>query len=339
MKTAEAGACSGCLPAPLKPNHVGRSEIVAMSVDRDFNRKSRMTERMPFPLVRGKSLADACDPRLDLELPDYRLVAAPEGLAVLIPTTVFEGEGPVMARKRTVKEKNSTHSKDQQLSSAFLRLKSLVSQSEWTKSRTPYEDLDRSFEAVAAEPDGREDLANSLNAIPFLTGAMGTFFSAIAMAANAQWWQLPLPHRGPAARGWFIGRWLPTALVVDGPIIRFLKSPAFRRAGGQSVAQVRAARRFLQEKTVVNFRHALAHWSFTWQTRADGNYVVCHEPDGKCFSLHQEEADAIHIVTFAIVDVLYSRCLEHPRSEGVSSNPGAAPPTKGTAGGNASCAP
>lgn len=285
------------------------------------------TDQIPFPLVRGKSLADACDPRLDLELPDYRLVQAPEGLAVLIPTAMLDGEWPASVREQAALKEDPSQGKNEQLSSAFSRLNGLVSQSEWMKSSTPYEDLDRSFEAAGNDPDVREDISNAIATMPSLIGAVSTFFSAIAMAASAQWWRLPLPHRGVAARGWFIGRWLPTALVVDGPIIRFFQSPAFRRVGEQSVTQVRAARRFLQEKTVFNLRHALAHWSFEWQTRADGSHVVCHDPKGNHFSLHQQEADAIHIVTFAIVDVLYSRCLEHPRSQsdGVSPNPEATP--------------
>lgn len=272
-----------------------------------------VTKEVPFPLVHGKSLAKACRPPLDLELPDYRLVPAHEGLAVLIPTTMFEDETPLGIRNGSVLEGGADIDKDQQLASAFLRLKDLVSHSEWTASSTPYADLDGTFAAAASDPRVCEDLEQAVRSMPSLIGAVDAFFAAIAMAASAQWWRSPLIHRGATARGWFIGRWLPTALVVDGPVVRFLRSQAFRRLGDQSLQELRAVRRFLQEKTVVSFRHALAHWSFVWETHDDGNYVVCHDRAGKVIALHQQEADAVHIVTFAIIDVFYGRCLRRFR--------------------------
>jgi hypothetical protein len=54
-------------------------------------------------------------------------------------------------------------------------------------------------------------------------------FTSIAMSARADWQSAPISMRGVAARGWFLGRWIPTFLVLDGPILRFLTSEAFRR--------------------------------------------------------------------------------------------------------------
>jgi hypothetical protein len=274
-----------------------------------------MTWENPFPMVRGKQLADACVPPLDLDLPDYRLVPAPEGIVVLVPAALFCEGMADEGSPRTAGSKATPDllEKDSRLSAAFMRLKGLVSESRWTASLTPYGDLERSFAAAADNPNVTEDLTAAVLSMPSLVGVMETFFSAIAMAASAEWWRLPAVHQGAAARGWFIGRWLPTALVVDGPIVRFIRSKAFRRLEGENIQQVRAVRRFLGETAVVAFRHALAHWSFTWETRDDGSYVVCHGALGKPLILHQEQADAIHILTFAIVDVLFDRCLSGGR--------------------------
>jgi hypothetical protein len=306
-----------------------------------------MPQEDPFRLVHGKTLANACEPPLDLDLPDFRFVPVHEGIVVLVPVAMFKEEtlnehakGALVPKSKLAHlrswevdpddgadsrrprqevsgaahgpgEEAAEGDKDRQLASAFSRLKGMVGESPWTVSATPYQDLDRSFAAAAADPNVSEDFAVALRSMPFLVGAVGTFFAAVAMAASAEWWRLPDAHRGSAARGWFIGRWLPTALVVDGPIVRFIRSQAFRRLGTGSLEQVRAVRRFLSEGTVVAFRHGLAHWSFAWETRGDDNYVICHNAAGKCLTLHQEQADAIHIVTFAIVDVLYDRCLRH----------------------------
>jgi hypothetical protein len=270
-----------------------------------------MTGENPFPRVRGKQLAKACIPPLDLDLPDYRLVPAAEGIVVLVPAALF-GDGMAGERSpRTVASRamHNSPEKDSQLAGAFLRLKGLVAESRWTASLTPYRDLVRLFATAADNPEVTEDLDTALQSLPSLVGTMETFFSAIAMAASAEWQRLPAAHQGAAARGWFIGRWLPTALVVDGPIVRFIRSPAFRRLDGENIEKVRAVRRFLGENAVVTFRHALAHWSFTWETRDDGSYVVCHNACGKSLALHQEQADAIHILTFAIIAVLFDICL------------------------------
>lgn len=243
-----------------------------------------MTQESPFPLVQGRRLADACVPPLDLGLPDYRLVPAPEGIVVLVPAALF-GKGMAgddgSPKAVAPKAMPDAPDKDSQLARAFKRLKGLVAESQWTASLTPYRELERSFAAAADSPNVTQDLAAAVLSMPSLIGAMETFFSAIAMAASAEWWRLPAVHRGAAARGWFIGRWLPTALIVDGPIVRFIRSKAFRRLDGEHIEQVRAVRRFLGETAVVAFRHALAHWSFAWETRDDGSYVICHNASGE----------------------------------------------------------
>ncbi len=59
----------------------------------------------------------------------------------------------------------------------------------------------------------------------------------------------------------------------------------------------------------MSFRHALAHWSFEWRTRDEGNFIAWTDQSGSHRELHQEEADAIHWVTFMVVEALYRRLL------------------------------
>jgi len=135
-----------------------------------------------------------------------------------------------------------------------------------------------------------------------------TFMAAILMAASAKWREV-VPHaRGLAARGWFIGRWLPTSLVVTGPISRFVAGDGLRHVTADAVKHVRAIRRFIQDPVVLRLRNALAHWSFEWESRPDGNYVVSYDRHG-VFSLHQQEADAVHIVMVTVVELLHEHCI------------------------------
>ncbi|HVR08447.1 MAG TPA: hypothetical protein VMW75_10395, partial [Thermoanaerobaculia bacterium] len=186
-----------------------------------------MIQECPFPLVHGKSLAEACEPPPDFDLPDFRVVPVQEGIVVLIPVAMFEQESPkentqgtvvsnatlghltnweavrndnanrrrsrrvVPSARRPEKEAGEID-KDRQLASAFLRLRGLVGESPWTMSSTPYRDLRRSLAAAAADPNVCEDIDAALQSMPSLVGAMETFFAAIAMAASSEWWRLPV---------------------------------------------------------------------------------------------------------------------------------------------------
>jgi len=70
---------------------------------------------------------------------------------------------------------------------------------------------------LASEPSFRVDLRNYLSARTIVRRAIQSFFTHIAMAAGAKWDAVPEEHRPVTARGWFLGRWLPTFLVIDGP--------------------------------------------------------------------------------------------------------------------------
>lgn len=266
----------------------------------------------PFVRVSGAGFAKACEPRPEAALPDYWMIPAPDDILVLMPASAFELAVSKAAGEDELETDESLQNEDwpeARLRMAFRRLGGMVNSSEWAQSATPYGDLNRAFSAAARDPAVAVDVRKALEGAPQLIGAISTFFAAFTTATRADWRHLPVVHRGVGARGWFIGRWLPTALVVDGPVVRFLNSTAFQRLGDPARRTVRAVRRFLQERTILSFRHALAHWSFEWRTREEGNFIAWTDRAGTDREIHQEDADAIHWVTFTIVGTLYSRLL------------------------------
>jgi len=134
------------------------------------------------------------------------------------------------------------------------------------------------------------------------------FFTYIAMSARANWENVPPAIRPITARGWFLGRWLPTFLVIDGPIGRFLNSRESPLSQTLPVASpmLDAARDFLRNKEFYTLRNGFAHWGFDWEVVGDESYVVAYnwENDLPIMKLHQKEADAYHIITFAIIEIL-----------------------------------
>lgn len=273
---------------------------------------------LPFPTVSGAALTAACRPRPPVTLPDYCVIPAPSDILVLVPVAQLESRaGELVGPEADALDEGPD--KERQIVDAFRRLDGMVRTPIWSAAGTPVVELNRAFRLFGDMPSVRADIAAVLAKDPHTVGSIDTFFNAMLMASRADWRAMPPDIRGAAARGWYIGRWLPTTLMVDGPVYRLLvKSRAFQSVRGDELRYLKAARAFIQDPVVVRFRHALAHWSFEWAVRDDGNHVLCHGHDGE-LDLHQMQADAIHIITFEIVWALSQGCLRERRAGGASA--------------------
>lgn len=199
--------------------------------------------------------------------------------------------------------------KNEMLTRAFLHLRSRGISS-W--SDTPYSSLKDECHKVMAIPDFRMAIADYLRSRTIIRRAVEMFFTYIAMSARSRWQDAPASVRGVTARGWFLGRWLPTFLIIDGPIGRFIAgrySPLVQLP--QNFCILAAAREFIKTKDFVSLRNGFAHWGFDWEVISRDSYVVAYnwDTDLPTVKLHSKEADAFHIIAFAIVEVLYDTML------------------------------
>jgi hypothetical protein len=211
--------------------------------------------------------------------------------------------------------------RDGHIRRAFVDLASRVRPSAWTTSNTPYTDLTETLRTLAADPAVAADVAAYLAENPAVENAVEMLFTAISMSARAQWDAAPTAIRGVVARGWFLGRWLPTFLVLDGPILRFLNGPAFRRHDG-SAPLLRSVRAFFETRDFMLLRHCLAHWSFSWVVDNDDSAVVGYgKSASETVRATRLEADAFHIVTFALVEALDEVFIRSHRSKIRSTTP------------------
>jgi len=108
-------------------------------------------------------------------------------------------------------------------------------------------------------------------------------------------------------------RWIPTFLIIDGPIGRFLAgddSP-FKTCYGAQFPILTAAKEFLADRTFKLLRNGFAHWGFDWEVVGNDSFVIAYdwERDLPIAKLHQSEAGAYHIATFALVEVLEKSML------------------------------
>ncbi|MCC6758999.1 MAG: hypothetical protein IT395_05185 [Candidatus Omnitrophica bacterium] len=203
--------------------------------------------------------------------------------------------------------------KDKLLLKAFRDLETRDIKSELAKSATPFTELQNECSNLMRDKDFANSIEEYLRPRSIVRRAVKMFFTYIAMSARAKWDDVPPAIRPVTARGWFLGRWLPTFLIIDGPIGRFLNSPESPLNKTLPIASpmLDAARNFLQNKEFYKLRNGFAHWGFDWEIVGNESYVVAYnwETDLPIIKLHQKEADAFHIITFSIIEILNSTMI------------------------------
>lgn len=208
---------------------------------------------------------------------------------------------------------HSSLQKDVILRNALNQLKARALASAWGAATQPYTELYAECLRLKADPSFRSELASYLRAHTTVPRAIEMLFTSVAMSARAQWQDAPEPFRPVAARGWFLGRWIPTFLIIDGPIGRFMTADGSPLVGryGPEYPLLTAARDFLSERTFKLMRNGFAHWVFDWEVVGSESFVVAYDPerDLPIVKLHQAEADAYHIAAFALVQALHGTML------------------------------
>ena len=205
----------------------------------------------------------------------------------------------------------SATEKDKTLSEAFASLSSLGISSAWANSLQPYSDIEDECSKITLDTFFVKGLKEYFQNNPLLSKAVEMFFTYIAISARAKWDAVPNSMRPITARGWFLGRWIPTFLIIDGPIGRFFSksdSPLFLclKTKYRTYPMLASARDFLANSFFRRLRNGFGHWSFHWEViNGESSVVVYDWTDGSITArMTQKQADAFHIVTFAIIEVI-----------------------------------
>src|SRR5438477_5539679 len=116
----------------------------------------------------------------------------------------------------------SVEEKDELLRRAFKSLSARGIDSPLIRAARPFTELLHECQALSTDTAFSAELQSYLRVHSTLPRALEMFFTYIALSARVDWKSAPEPMRPIAARAWFLGRWLPTFLVLDGPVGRFL---------------------------------------------------------------------------------------------------------------------
>jgi hypothetical protein len=182
----------------------------------------------------------------------------------------------------------------------------------WAALQEPVSSLMLECRTVATDGASREEFRSYLQANPIIQQTVETLLSHLAMTANVRWQDIQGVVQPLARRGWHIARWLPTFLLIDGPLARFLKndpeSPlnSLLKRHYTKYPVLAQARDAFNHDLFREIRNGVGHWSFQWEETGDGPRLVMMKPEtGRpTVTITLLEAEAIHLLSFSVIEAL-----------------------------------
>jgi hypothetical protein len=181
----------------------------------------------------------------------------------------------------------------------------------WADVQEPASTLTLECRAVATDEPSRAEFRSYLRANPIIQQTVETLLSHLAMTANVRWQDIQGLVQPLARRGWHIARWLPTFLIIDGPLGRFLRaadSPlnSLLRKDHAKYPVLAQARDAFNHDLFRQVRNGVGHWSFQWEEVGNGTRLVMMnwESGQPTATITLLEAEALHLVSFSVIEAL-----------------------------------
>jgi len=160
-----------------------------------------------------------------------------------------------------------------------------------------------------------------------------TLLAQLAMAANSNWQDTPAAVQSLSRRGWFVGRWLPTFLIVDGPLGRVFKandSPLsiLLKKEHSNYPVLCAARDAFNHDLFRIVRNGIGHWAFVWKEESSMPQLeMVDERTGNITAtISLVEAEAMHLVAFSVIEALDTQVFRFTQSSTSTNNAPHLPP-------------
>jgi hypothetical protein len=201
----------------------------------------------------------------------------------------------------------NSRDKNDLMRAAFLLLSSRNIAPDWATLQKPYSALYDDCTRLMQDKGFVSELTAYLQQRMYIHRSVEMLLTHMAMAENSHWDQTPTWMQAISKQGRYINRFVPTFLVIDGPIGRFLRkdSPVKSRLG-EEYPILSAAHNFLDDKVFKALRNGFAHWSFDLEVSGGEPYLISYK-DGKdvvAAKLHLLEAEAFHIISFGLTEIL-----------------------------------
>jgi hypothetical protein len=152
--------------------------------------------------------------------------SSPTSIVLFIQASYSLAAAKSRLDQRFLKKMSETEDKDELLAKLLPLLANRGMVRVWAQSNAPYSNSNLADEcrAIMSDHGNRETFRAYLQSNPLVHATVETLLSHLAMTANTKWQDTPQLVHALSRRGWHIARWLPTFLIVDGPLGRFLKA-------------------------------------------------------------------------------------------------------------------
>jgi hypothetical protein len=170
--------------------------------------------------------------------------------------------------------------------------------------------------ALMADTHFKTELSDYLIANPVVAQSIETVIAQLAFSAGVDWHHAKEILQPMAHRGWHLSRWLPTFLLVDGPLGRLLRqkpSPLAEKLQSdyQTYPLLASARDAFNNDLFRKVRNGFAHWSFTWSNKSSSVQIEMfhYETGAMEAQLSVLEAEALHYLVASVTYVLDEHLL------------------------------
>jgi len=179
----------------------------------------------------------------------------------------------------------------------------------WARSAVPYSDLERECRDVASRADLAPEFARYLRDNPVVSLSVHAFLAHISVAANVKPEDVPAEQRVLMPAGTRLARWLPTFLVIDGPLGRFLRSSdsplnVMLRAEHATYPTIAQARDAFNSELFRKVRNGVGHWAIAWSH--EDEQLVCFDSESgeTTVAISLLEGEALHVTSLAVIECL-----------------------------------
>lgn len=181
----------------------------------------------------------------------------------------------------------------------------------WAALKDPRTALVLEFQELRSDLSFMKSLASYLDENPIIIQTVETLLAQLAMAANSKWQETPVVVQPLSRRGWHISRWLPTFLIIDGPLGRVFSAGASPL--NQCLKQEHSRFPVLCEtRDAFNHelfrlvRNGIGHWAFVWKDQDGAPQIdmVDWSTGRVTASISLLEAEALHFLAFSVIESL-----------------------------------
>ncbi len=186
----------------------------------------------------------------------------------------------------------------------------------WASQPSPRQVLAEECRKLMADVAFRRELSAYVAANPVIGQSVETVLAQLAFSAGVESNPTNPLLRELAHRGRHLSRWLPTFLLIDGPLGRLLRQRPSPLAAKLSAAHsetplLASARDAFNDNLFRKVRNGFAHWSFTWRAVGTSAQITIFnfESGAQEAEISLLEAEALHYLSASVIGTLDKEVL------------------------------